>query len=76
LNLRAYINGNDGVASVTQAAAVHVVPIYNLRTVFSFPFKQQTVIGASSSSHNDGYFGLTCRRIFTLIRMVLLRLFP
>jgi hypothetical protein len=43
--MRAYINGDDGAASVTQAAAIHVVPIYDLRTAFSFPFKPQTVIG-------------------------------
>ena len=43
-NLRAYTSGDDGAASVTQAAAVHVVPIYDLGTAFSFPFKPQTVI--------------------------------
>jgi hypothetical protein len=77
-NLRVYISGDDGAASLTQAAGVHVVPIYDLGDAFSFPFKRQTMIGASSSSvgrpgrvycnyTDDGYFGLTCCRISTLI---------
>jgi hypothetical protein len=54
-----HISSDDGAASVTQAAAVHVVPIYDLGTAFSFPFKSHMVIGASSSSVGRVYCNYT-----------------
>ena len=55
-NIRAYISGDDGAASVTRAAPVHVVPIYDLGTAFSISFKPQTAtpMGAGASSSSVG----------------------